>query len=171
MKSNNPYSRSGFSLFEMVVVIIIIGILLSVGVPTFHDYQVQKQLEESRDILESNIQKQFSHTRSQSKVFGIMGTKNNSSITLFSCKYKTNSGTPIKCCQTETPCEEDLRLFNNSIKNIDDFWIQFTPPHGDFDINNTILPSHNIIGITNQNFEKLIKIHKQSGLIEPLYKK
>lgn len=41
---NNQFISSGFSLIELLIVILIIGILLSIGVPSYHQYIIRSKM-------------------------------------------------------------------------------------------------------------------------------
>lgn len=158
---------AAFSLIELLIVISIIGLLLGIVTPTFRGYQAQKRLLFSQDLLETELQKSFSLARSEPRIFGVTGSANADMYTAFSCEYIKNE----KCTSTSTGYQEEFLSFEPGIKNMNNFFVQFIPPHGDIDSAQSTFPDSDIITLQTKNEEKKaqLKINQKSGLIEKIY--
>lgn len=157
----------GFSLIELIVTLGIIGILAGIVTPTFRNYQAQKRLSFSRDLLETAIQKSFSKSRSKPIITGVSGLANEDSYQIFSCPYQEN----IICNSHVAGFQSVLHHLEGGIVNKDRFFIQYLPPLGDIDLQNIQLPNDDRITIqtTNGDDQLHLKLYRQSGFLEKFF--
>jgi prepilin-type N-terminal cleavage/methylation domain-containing protein len=148
------FRTEGFTMIELVIVFVIIGILAVIGVPNYKRFQANQSLKESVQQIETELGKAFSSARSHPEHFGLKLTEgSHNEIELF----KINP-------QSDTEQAEDISSFElgKGIEIQDDaFEIVFLRPYGDIrEESDTTLSVKSPIG-------KSVTIHIQpkSGLI------
>ena len=83
------HSRTNaFTLVEILIILSIIGILATIFVPTWKEYNQQSKLEFSKNIMVSTLSKNFSKSRSLPKIFGVSAESKSNQIKTFECEYK-----------------------------------------------------------------------------------
>ncbi len=161
-----PSKTPGFTLVEIIISVIIIGILAVVSLSTFSHFREKSNLDLSAQILESTLQKSFSQARSNPAIFGVLGTENGNKVYTFRCEEANCADRDPLNILPITKLEGGVQ-----IKTSEYFDIRFLPPHGDiefFDEAGEKLAGEELtLEITTKNNEtKSLKIHKQSGFIE-----
>lgn len=151
-------NKKAFTLIEIMITFVILGIMSSLVAPSFFAYQRQKDLDLSIQLIETTLEKSFSSSRSVPRIFGVSALQKASELEIFECEYPT-------CLQKKT---STLSLLPN-IMITETFAIRFFPPHGDID---TLAFPDNTLDIRIQNHKREsrgLRIHKASGLIERLW--
>ena len=184
--------NSAFTLVEILIVLVIMGILASISIPNFISYQQNIKLTDSANLLDADLYEAFSNARSEPLVYVIEGSSSdgyNQSYNIYSCKPNINPCVPIKEKKKLRPgiiiSKIEFEKDGNGTE-FDNFQIRFWAPHGDItwhdDIDNVNYNKNNseyseldkeVLKITLQvisNTEKFkrIKIYKNSGFIEVL---
>lgn len=170
--------NSGFTLAEMLVVMVIIGILATLLSPSFLDFFRTQKLRESELLMESTLLEGFNLARSSGRYALVHYDANTSDhkINLYLCADPHCNQSFDHDNDTTTPdVTRDLKseqkfIDEVTINNGSDFEIVFAAPHGDIMDAGDLPSGTDDLSIkvthTGNNKEKFVKIYKYSGLIE-----
>ncbi len=147
------WRNSGFTLVELTIVMVVLGILASVAVPSFMRALNASRLSYSVQLAETALGKAFSQARSEAKDFTVQGWEGSRSMMISSGNSQSDP------CTSET---NGCQFLDRGVKWKENFTVTFSAPYGDIikQEGNTELT---IIGSDKQ---QKITIHQESGLIE-----
>jgi len=158
----NKNNHLAFTLIEILMVVVIIAILAVISVPSYLQFREQSRLNFSSQLLQTELQKQFSSARSFSRVFGLRGMADSDVFTIYLCEA-------LDCSDQSDIESQELQssiIFESPVS----FDVRFFPPHGDlkfFNDDGTEKISEDLdIEIKGGGGTKSIKIYKKSGFIE-----
>lgn len=159
---------SAFTLVEIMVVMVLMGVLLAITVPHFRGMTHTRNLVDAAKMVESELIRSFSLARSEGTSVGLIletvgGTQ------LFRCEYDGTSGCDST---TKTPLLIDDAILGDafSIEVDEEKEIFFRAPHGDIIDNASFSGDPNIATIkithTKSNDIRTLTLYQLSGLIE-----
>lgn len=183
--------NKGFTLIELVVVMVILGILASMIGPSFLNFRRKKDLDYSVQNFRIALSEAFSSSRSKSRIYGVgLGGRQgdqdaeytNRKIQKFSYDYKSCMENGIlnlskqNCLDSKISIDEPFLGTVHVIEGTSGilsggFFIYFIPPHGDISWNGTLNGNTNEKGVLEVILEddygnkKSFKIYEKSGLI------
>ncbi len=173
--------KEGFTLVELLLVIVIIGILSALLGPSFLDFSRKKDIEYSVDSFKTTLSEAFSSSRSSTKIYqvAIGGRPDNDTVKTYSYDYTSccangicefsNSNTETEACMNSKQ-EIYQEPFLGTVKLIEPmggFSIYFLPPHGDIVWNGRIENDGvlEVVLADEYDHEKPFKIYERSGLV------
>ena len=153
---NITFKKAGFTMLELIVVFVIIGILATIGVPNYKKFQSNQALKESVQQIETELGKAFSSARSHPEHFGLKLVEgSDTQIELF--KIALTGG-------AVDSAEEPISAFDFGkgirIQN-EEFKIIFERPYGDIREGS----SESIILNSPTGKQIKISINRKSGLV------
>lgn len=99
-----PMNQKGFSLVELMIVVGIIGVLATLALPRFKQFQAKAKMGEAKNILAHvyTLQQSYSLDNNRFLTFGRLGRPANGALTAASCTPDANAqllGFRIDPCQ------------------------------------------------------------------------
>jgi prepilin-type N-terminal cleavage/methylation domain-containing protein len=147
-----------FTLIELLVTMTVAGILFTISMPMFTEFQESSRLKTSAQTVETYFGEAFSSSRSRPEYFVIEGGKDLQSFDFKVCK---------SCSCEELKKETRVVKLNPGIKFRENFEVCFVPPFGDM----KFLPISEKEGIDILNIEiynknsVFFQVQRKSGLM------
>ena len=158
--------HEGFSLIELIVVIVMVGILAAIAVPDYTQYQMREQMKTSVTLAQATFAEAFAQSRAQSQNQVVTVCDNG----IRYCNEPSGTTVVVDCNLLSPPplystkCEFAELPSNMSIGPtaiVGTSW-KYLGPHGDLDLTSEVeLEFEHTMGDI-----KKIKLHHRSGLIE-----
>ncbi len=121
--------KEGFTMLELIIVFVIIGILAGVGVPNYKRFQANQAQKESVQLIETELGKAFSSARSHPAHFGLQTAEgSNSEVELFEIKPAENNEEEILTILKTFELPGGMEFAK---ENSEQFRVIFERPYGD----------------------------------------
>ncbi len=173
--------KHGFTLVELIIVMVIVGLFGSMTVPTFQGYLNRSRIDQAGEIISARLAEASNGARSARNVRIVQGWSESGLIQIWSCPQGIDPLTDeISCDPTE--CEnvdtERMEAEAPGVTLLGDFDVRYVPPHGDVFIAPAgTMPScevffeaedEAIIKLENEGGEESLLVHGLTGLVEPV---
>jgi prepilin-type N-terminal cleavage/methylation domain-containing protein len=154
---------AAFTLIEILVVIVLIGIITVIAAPDYMRYRQQIDLKNSISLLQTGFSEAYSQARSRSKHYFLEATDGADHYLVFECDdFLCNTRTPIPNNVSGTFNHE---LEGNTLFDGTSFTVKFLAPHGDMEIVSPSGTDPLTINLDNRGLSDDLTLYKQSGLI------
>jgi len=156
--------RSGFTLIELIVVIVLIGIVTAIAVPDYRQYQMREQMRTAISLTQSTLGEGFAAARAQSQSQVMTICENG----IRQCNQPVGANVigdcnlvslPVGATECEFAALPDNLLITSPSPGTQ--W-KYLAPHGDLDLTGSLeITFEHQMGDT-----QTLKLYHRSGLIE-----
>lgn len=149
--------KSGFTVIELIVVIVIVGLIAAMAGPSFRSFIDASRLSFSSQLVETTLGKGFSQARARPRAMLVRGWEDSRRMELIATEDGAQGG---ECMLSEATCQQ----LDSGVTFAEDFTIEFTPPYGDISNSNDVTE----IEIMGRTKKVNILVHHISGLVETM---
>lgn len=156
-------TRPAFSLLEMLVVVVLIGIIAVLAAPDYLKFRQRINLQSSVDLTHSGFKEAFSLARSRSEHFQIVANQGQDYFEIRQCDDAACTTSTVVRDNHQNPNRRELE--GSTIITSTDFNVVVRAPHGDMEILSPSGVDEFTISFDNRGLSDELHVYRLSGLI------